>query len=93
MMSERRWVSFMAHRLPHPGWDKLWIVRVQIYSVPGISCDHCQRAIEAEVAKLDGLEAVRVDIEAKTVEVEGDLTPEQIRGAIEEAGYEIAGQP
>jgi copper ion binding protein len=68
-------------------------VAVQIYSVPGISCDHCQRAIEAEVAKLDGVEAVRVDIEAKTVQVEGDVAPEEILGAIEQAGYEIAGQP
>ena len=66
---------------------------VQTYSVPGISCDHCRQAIEAEIAGVAGVGTVRVDIEAKTVEVEGDLTPEQIRGAIEEAGYEIAGQP
>ena len=68
-------------------------VSVQTYSVPGISCDHCKRAIETEVAKLEAVETVRVDIEAKTVEVEGDASPEDIRAAIEEAGYELGGQP
>jgi copper ion binding protein len=68
-------------------------VSVHSYSVPGISCDHCKQAIEAEVAKLDGVDTVRVDIEAKTVEVEGEASPEEVRAAIEEAGYEIGGRP
>ena len=66
---------------------------VQTYSVPGISCDHCRQAIEAEIAGVAGVGTVRVDIEAKTVEVEGEARPEDIRAAIEEAGYEIASQP
>jgi copper ion binding protein len=69
------------------------MVTVQIYSVPGVSCDHCKQAIEAEVARLEGVETVRVDIEAKTVEVAGEASPEDVRAAIEEAGYEIAGPP
>jgi copper chaperone CopZ len=68
-------------------------VSVQTYSVPGISCHHCKQAIETEVAKLDAVETVRVDIVAKTVEVEGEARPEDVRAAIEEAGYEIDGQP
>jgi copper chaperone CopZ len=79
--------------LPHPGWGKLSNVSVQTYSVPGISCHHCKQAIEAEVAKLEAVKTVRVDVEAKTVEVAGGATPEEVRTAIEEAGYEIAGQP
>jgi copper chaperone CopZ len=68
-------------------------VGAQTYSVPGISCDHCKRAIEAEMAKIGHVRGVVVDIAAKTVQVEGDVTPEEVQGAIEEAGYEIAGQP
>jgi copper chaperone len=68
-------------------------VTVQTYVVPDISCDHCKQAIEGEVAKLEAVETVRVDVEARTVEVEGDATPEDIRAAIEEAGYEVGGQP
>ena len=76
-----------------PGVGRMCTVSVHQYSVPGISCDHCKQAIEADVAKLKGVETVRVDIEAKTVEVEGEARPEDIRAAIEEAGYEIASQP
>ena len=68
-------------------------MRAHRYFVPGISCDHCKQVIEAEVAKLEGVDTVRVDVEAKTVEVEGEATPEYIRAAIEEAGYEVADQP
>ena len=76
-----------------PGVGRMCTVSVHQYSVPGISCDHCKQAIEAEVAKLDGVDTVRVDIEAKTVEVEGEASPEDVRAVIEEAGYEIADQP
>jgi len=58
------------------------------YTVSGISCDHCKRAIEGEVASVTGVVTVDVDIERKIVTVVGgDDTA--IRGAIDEAGYDI----
>ncbi|MGE0879454.1 MAG: cation transporter [Acidimicrobiia bacterium] len=60
------------------------------YLVPGISCGHCKAAIEGEVTKVAGVSKVDVDIDAKTVKVEGTATDEAIRAAIDEAGYEIA---
>ena len=39
------------------------------YVVPGMSCDHCKRAIEGEVAQVQGVASVEVDVEAKTVTV------------------------
>jgi copper chaperone len=60
------------------------------YQVPDISCDHCKNAIEGEVGTLDGVDSVTVDVEARRVTVDGDVTDEAIRAAIEEAGYEIA---
>jgi copper chaperone CopZ len=61
------------------------------YSVPGITCDHCQRAIEAELAEVEGLTRVEVDVVQKEVLVEGEASDEAIRSAIDEAGYEVAG--
>ena len=61
------------------------------YSVPGISCGHCKAAIEGEVAKVAGVERVEVDVETKTVRVEGAASDEAVRGAVDEAGYEVAG--
>ena len=60
------------------------------YSVPGISCGHCKAAIEGELAPLDGVESARVDIDAKTVIVIGEITEVDVRSAVDEAGYEVA---
>ena len=65
-------------------------VLVRTYSVPTISCGHCQAAIEAGVGAVEGVDAVSVDIAARTVRVEGAASDEAIRTAIDEAGYEVA---
>lgn len=41
------------------------------YSVPGISCGHCRTAIISEVTKVAGVSAVDVDLDNKTVTVNG----------------------
>ena len=57
------------------------------YSVPGVSCAHCQRAIEGEVSQLHGVESVDVDLYGKTVTVTGEpLDAAAIVAAIDEAG-------
>ena len=61
------------------------------YSVPSISCEHCKKAIETEVDSLSDVSSVEVDVAAKTVTVEGEADDEEIRSAIEEAGYDIVG--
>jgi copper chaperone len=60
------------------------------YSVPDISCGHCKSAIEGEVGALDDVATVTVDIEARTVTVDGSASDEAIHAAISEAGYEVA---
>lgn len=60
------------------------------YQVPGISCGHCQTAIEGEVGQLTAVDQVTVDIDARTVTVIGDADDASIHQAIEEAGYEVA---
>ncbi len=59
------------------------------YHVPDISCDHCKNAIESEVATVSGVDSVIVDVDSKTVTVEGG-DDAAIRAAIDEAGYEVA---
>jgi len=61
------------------------------YSVPGVSCAHCRRAIEDEVSQVHGVDAVDVDLDTKTVTVSGEpLDAAAIVAAIDEAGYEVA---
>ncbi len=60
-----------------------------LYSVPDISCEHCVSAITKEVTKVEGVTAVNVDLETKTVSVTGGQS-EAIVAAIDEAGYDVA---
>ena len=61
--------------------------------VPDMSCGHCKAAVEGELNKLPGVERANADVEKGTVEVtydEGTVTTEDLKGAIEEAGYTVA---
>jgi len=61
------------------------------YTVPGVSCEHCRRAIEGEVSQVPGVASVAVDLKAKTVTVTGTpLDGHAIVAAIDEAGYDVA---
>lgn len=63
----------------------------RIYTVAGMTCDHCTRAVSSEVGAVAGVTAVEVDLGTKLVTVTGDgLSDEALRAAIEEAGYEAA---
>jgi copper chaperone len=62
-----------------------------VYTVPGMSCSHCEAAVKEEVSALAGVVAVEVDLVSKRVEVRGEMLDDAaIRAAIEEAGYEAA---
>jgi copper chaperone len=59
------------------------------YTVPGMHCEHCERAVSTELSAVAGVEAVDVNLETKLVSVRGsDLDDAGLRAAIEEAGYE-----
>ena len=61
------------------------------YTVPGMSCAHCEHAVGSELRQVAGVESVDVDLETKLVVVRGEgLDDAALRAAIEEAGYEAA---
>jgi copper chaperone len=62
----------------------------RVYSVPAIHCGHCRQSIETEVAKAPGVSSIVVDLDAKTVTVVGG-DDRDIRAAIDEAGFDVAG--
>lgn len=56
--------------------------------VSGMSCGHCERAVKEELAEVQGVSSVNVDLDTKMVEVEGeDLNDKELKTAVEEAGY------
>jgi copper chaperone len=63
------------------------------FKVPDMSCGHCKAAVEGELNKLSGVKKADADVDRGTVEVsydEGTVTTEDLKGAIEEAGYTVA---
>lgn len=61
----------------------------RIFDVPGISCGHCKSAIEGALDGLEGVETATVDIDARTVSVEGSASDDAVTAAIDDAGYEV----
>jgi copper chaperone len=62
-----------------------------VYSVPGMTCNHCVQAVTHEVSAVSGVTDVAVDLTAKTVVVTGaELDDADLRAAIEEAGFDPA---
>lgn len=63
------------------------------YSVSGMTCDHCVRAVESEVGKLPGVASVSVDLAAGRVTLRSDqpVDAAAVKAAIQEAGFELAG--
>lgn len=63
------------------------------YIVSGMTCDHCVRSVKEEVGQVAGVTGVEVDLASGrvTVSSERPLDEGQVRAAVEEAGYELAG--
>ena len=61
------------------------------YRVEGMTCDHCVRAVRAEVSEVPGVVDVEVDLAGKSVTVtsEGEIDDAAVKAAVEEAGYEV----
>ena len=60
--------------------------------VKGMTCDHCVHAVTTELLALPDISAVTVDLVpggASTVQIDGIATRDEIRAAIDEAGYEL----
>ena len=56
-------------------------------------CGHCKAAVEGELSKIPGVESSKADVDKGTVEVsydEGTVSTEDLKYAIEEAGYDVA---
>ena len=62
------------------------------YTVTGMTCSHCVQAVTGEISALPGVADVRVDLTSGAVTVTSDapLAADDVRAAVDEAGYELA---
>jgi len=59
------------------------------FTVEGMTCGHCVRAITRAVQALDPAARVAVDLETKSVAVEADLPAARVAAAIAAEGYTV----
>ena len=61
------------------------------YEVKGMTCGHCVSAVSGEIAKLEGVTDVAVDLDGGKVSVTSaePLDDAAVRAAVDEAGYEL----
>ena len=62
------------------------------YTVTGMTCGHCVKSVTEEVAKIDGVTNVDVDLASGRVTVESasPIDDTAFAAAVDEAGYEVA---
>jgi copper ion binding protein len=66
------------------------VVKVSEFEVEGMTCGHCERAIQTTVGMIDGVETVQASHTEKKAVVRYDaarVKPEAIVAAIEKLGY------
>jgi copper chaperone CopZ len=61
------------------------------FTVTGMTCAHCERAITQEIAAVDGVQSVTVDVASGTVTVTATEPVDRadIAAAVDEAGYAL----
>ncbi|MEU4445326.1 heavy-metal-associated domain-containing protein [Actinosynnema sp. NPDC050801] len=63
------------------------------FTVTGMTCGHCVASVTEEVTKIDGVTDVAVDLPTGAVKVTSaaPVAEADVRAAVEEAGYALAG--
>jgi len=62
----------------------------QSFTVTGMSCGHCEKAVTQAIRQVDPLAEVRIDRSNNLVEVQSQQPRDTLSRAITEEGYAVA---
>jgi copper chaperone len=62
----------------------------QTFTVTGMTCDHCEKAVTRALQQVDPQAVVQIDRANNRVQVESTQPPEALSAAITEEGYTVA---
>ena len=60
------------------------------FTVQGMTCGHCERAVVHAVRALDNEALIKVDLPTGQVVVESEKSRDAVANAIQEEGYKVA---
>lgn len=58
------------------------------FKIKGMMCNHCKANVERNIAKIEGVTAVSVDLEADIAYVDGNFDVNKVIETIDSLGYE-----
>ncbi len=65
----------------------------KVFSVQGMTCNHCKSSVETNLSKLDKVDSVSVDLATKTVRIKGDnIDNTVIETAVKNLGFDYQGE-
>jgi copper chaperone len=60
------------------------------YTVDGMTCGHCRKAVIEQVLQVEGVRGADVDLDSKQLTVAGEsFADDAIQAAVDEAGYTL----
>lgn len=61
------------------------------YTVTGMTCEHCVLSVREELDEIEAVTAVDIDLDTGTVSLtaSGPIASDEVRAAVEEAGYRL----
>jgi copper chaperone len=59
------------------------------YTVSGMTCEHCERAVIEGVSARAGVESTGVNLDNGRLVVVGDASSEDVAAAVREAGFDV----
>ena len=62
-----------------------------LFTVTGMTCGHCEKAVTAAIVRLDPLALVEIERSANKVQVQSEQSDEALAHAIVEEGYVVTG--
>ena len=63
---------------------------IQQFQVQGMTCGHCEKAVQDAIRSIDPQAQVRIDRQQNLVEVSTDKDRESVAAAIRDEGYTVA---
>lgn len=62
-----------------------------LFTVTGMTCGHCEKAVTAAIVRLDPQAKVEIERSANKVQVQSEQSHEALAQVIVEEGYVVAG--
>ena len=59
------------------------------YNIEGVKCSGCVTTVKERLSKLDNVDNIEVNIQEKTVVVEGEVSKEDLQAVLEGTNFKI----